>query len=300
MTERTYAYVRSEMLKAQPAPANTRGLMGWARENLFSSPLSIVLSALGALLAAWVIWTILNFGVFNAIWTGSSGADCRTGVQNGNLPDGIHVGACWPYVGAYFDSFIYGRYPVLERWRVDIFFLLTAISTAWVLIPKAPAKALGGVFFLVIYPVASVILLTGGNLDLGLASWIFWALVTGLMTLIALLPVFAGEESIADRAVPLRNAAIIGAGLAAILFLFSFDFGLSRVETPQWGGLLVTLVIAITGIVASLPIGILFALGRRSQMPAIRLISVIFIEFWRGVPLITVLFMSSVMLPLFL
>ncbi|SHN14988.1 amino acid ABC transporter permease [Roseibium suaedae] len=72
------------------------------------------------------------------------------------------------------------------------------------------------------------------------------------------------------------------------------------VETPYWGGLLVTLVIAVTGITASLPLGILFALGRRSHMPIVKLVSVIFIEFWRGVPLITVLFMSSVMLPLFL
>ncbi|MCV0426515.1 MAG: amino acid ABC transporter permease [Roseibium sp.] len=72
------------------------------------------------------------------------------------------------------------------------------------------------------------------------------------------------------------------------------------VETAVWGGLLVTLVIAVTGIVASLPLGIALALGRRSKMPIIKLVSIIFIEFWRGVPLITVLFMSSVMLPLFL
>ncbi len=72
------------------------------------------------------------------------------------------------------------------------------------------------------------------------------------------------------------------------------------VETSVWGGLLVTLVVAIAGIVASLPLGILLALGRRSQLPAVRMLSVGFIEFWRGVPLITVLFMSSVMLPLFL
>ncbi|WP_305985462.1 amino acid ABC transporter permease [Roseibium sp. MMSF_3544] len=72
------------------------------------------------------------------------------------------------------------------------------------------------------------------------------------------------------------------------------------VETAVWGGLLVTMVIAVTGIVASLPLGIALALGRRSKMPIIKLVSIIFIEFWRGVPLITVLFMSSVMLPLFL
>lgn len=77
-------------------------------------------------------------------------------------------------------------------------------------------------------------------------------------------------------------------------------FGLPVVETSQWGGLMLTLVISGVGMTAALPLGILLALGRRSHMPVIRAICVTFIEFWRGVPLITVLFMSSVMLPLFL
>jgi general L-amino acid transport system permease protein len=75
--------------------------------------------------------------------------------------------------------------------------------------------------------------------------------------------------------------------------------GLASVSTAQWGGVLVTIVVAAVGIVVSLPLGILLALGRRSGMPAVRLFSVLFIEFVRGVPLITVLFMASVMLPLF-
>jgi general L-amino acid transport system permease protein len=75
--------------------------------------------------------------------------------------------------------------------------------------------------------------------------------------------------------------------------------GLSDVPTSLWGGILVTIVVATVGIVASLPLGILLALGRRSEMPAVRLLSITFIEFVRGVPLITVLFMASVMLPLF-
>ncbi|AJQ92939.1 amino acid ABC transporter permease [Gynuella sunshinyii] len=82
-------------------------------------------------------------------------------------------------------------------------------------------------------------------------------------------------------------------------FLFYGGMGLEVIETPLWGGLFLTLVIAVTGIVASLPIGILLALGRRSTMPIIRAICVAFIEFWRGIPLITVLFMASVMFPLF-
>jgi general L-amino acid transport system permease protein len=87
--------------------------------------------------------------------------------------------------------------------------------------------------------------------------------------------------------------------VAWVLFLGGM-FGLTLVETSLWGGLFITLVIAITGIVASLPLGILLALGRRSSLPIIKSLSVAFIEIWRGVPLITVLFMASVMLPLFL
>jgi general L-amino acid transport system permease protein len=106
--------------------------------------------------------------------------------------------------------------------------------------------------------------------------------------------------------VPRKVKMILGVFLLVpfpVICFFMFtggSFGLEPVETNLWGGMFLTLVIAITGIVASLPIGILLALGRRSQMPAVRSVCVVFIEFWRGIPLITVLFMSSVMLPLFL
>ncbi|MFO1067035.1 MAG: amino acid ABC transporter permease [Geminicoccaceae bacterium] len=87
--------------------------------------------------------------------------------------------------------------------------------------------------------------------------------------------------------------------VAWILFMGGM-FGLPLVETSMWGGLFLTLVIAITGIVSSLPLGIVLALGRRSKLPIIKSLSVAFIELVRGVPLVTVLFMASVMLPLFL
>ncbi len=111
--------------------------------------------------------------------------------------------------------------------------------------------------------------------------------------------------------VPLLIPRVPRKGLNAILFFGVFPvvafflliggvFGLSHVETRQWGGFLVTLVISFTGIAASLPLGILLALGRRSGLPAVRAFSVVFIEFWRGVPLITVLFFATYMVPLFL
>ncbi len=88
--------------------------------------------------------------------------------------------------------------------------------------------------------------------------------------------------------------------IVSFFLLHGFDaIGLSTVETSSWGGILVTIVVASVGIVVSLPLGILLALGRRSDMPVVRTASVLFIEFVRGVPLITVLFMASLMLPLF-
>jgi general L-amino acid transport system permease protein len=88
--------------------------------------------------------------------------------------------------------------------------------------------------------------------------------------------------------------------VVAFFLLVGGVLGLPHVETRLWGGLLITMVISFTGITLSLPLGIVLALGRRSDFPIIRLLSVVFIEFWRGVPLITVLFFATYMLPLFL
>lgn len=88
--------------------------------------------------------------------------------------------------------------------------------------------------------------------------------------------------------------------LAAFVLLAGGRSGLSPVDTSYWGGFMLTLVVAVTGIALSLPLGILLALGRRSKLRVIRMLSVVYIEFWRGIPLVTVLFMASVMLPLFL
>ena len=82
--------------------------------------------------------------------------------------------------------------------------------------------------------------------------------------------------------------------------MLSGGLGLEAVETRLWGGLFLTLVIAGVGIVLSLPIGVMLALGRRSKLPVVSLLCTIFIEIWRGVPLITVLFMASNMFPLFM
>jgi general L-amino acid transport system permease protein len=98
----------------------------------------------------------------------------------------------------------------------------------------------------------------------------------------------------------LVTSLAVFAGIGIVIAVMGLDRGgLPVVDTRLWGGLLVTLVVSVTGIVASMPVGIALALGRRSTIPLIRIFSITFIEVWRGVPLITVLFFATYMLPLF-
>ena len=127
--------------------------------------------------------------------------------------------------------------------------------------------------------------------------WIDFAVTAAIVSLVAF--VLGGGVRAGGRALVTSVAVFIG--IAVVIQLMGLDRGgLPVVSTNLWGGLLVTLVVSVTGIVTSLPIGIALALGRRSTIPLIRIFSITFIEFWRGVPLITVLFFATYMLPLFL
>ncbi len=118
-----------------------------------------------------------------------------------------------------------------------------------------------------------------------------------LMLALLIIPQFIGKF---PKKAWLGWFLLTGYPLISYFLLVGGVFGLPDIETEKFGGLMLTLVLSFVGIVAALPIGILLALGRRSEMPVIRGICVCFIELWRGVPLISVLFMASVMLPLFL
>ncbi len=211
-------------------PATETGIIGWARQNLFSTPTNTILTLIGIWIAYKAISGVLSWAIFNATWEGLDGSACTW--------DG--AGACWPFITAKFSQFMYGRYPLPDRWRVDLTYVLAIAGLVPLMIPWVPGKLWNAIYMIFIFPVLAFILLVGGM------------------------------------------------------------FGLPYVPTDLWGGLLITLVVASSGIAGAFPIGILLALGRRSRMPIVRWVSVGFIEFVRGVPLITVLFMASVMLPLFL
>ncbi len=131
----------------------------------------------------------------------------------------------------------------------------------------------------------------------GQPVWADFALTAAMVSVV--LFVLNGGFRTGWRALMVSVATFAGIGLV-IALLHLDQGGLPIVDTRLWGGLLVTLVVSVTGIVTSMPVGIALALGRRSTIPLIRVFSVTFIEFWRGVPLITVLFFATYMLPLFL
>ncbi|MGB3417699.1 MAG: amino acid ABC transporter permease [Mesorhizobium sp.] len=239
MQEHDLSFLRAEMAVAQAAPKSEAGTGAWLRKNLFSSVSDSVLTILGLLLVAYFLPPFLEWAFLNAQWTGTDRTFCATVAQGGIQPDGWS-GACWAFVQAKFGQFMFGRYPIDQRWRPILVAVMFVLLLVPLLIPKVPRKGLNAVLFFFVFPVFAFVLLTGG-----------W-------------------------------------------------FGLSHVETPLWGGLLVTLVLSFVGIAISLPLGIVLALGRRSKMPVVKLVCVIFIETVRGIPLVTVLFMASVMLPLFL
>ena len=232
------SFVRTTILAPEPPPAGEKGAGAWVRRNLLATPKDIVLTLLALTFLVWALPHALDWLFVQAVWTGTDRTFCATRVQGGIQPDGWS-GACWAFVNAKFDQFIYGRYPLDERWRPTLVGILFVLLLVPMLIPSLPRKGLNAILLFIVLPIVSFVLLYGG-------------------------------------------------------------FGLEIVDTPLWGGLMVTLVLSFVGIVVSFPVGILLALGRRSHMPVIRMVSIIFIEVVRGVPLITVLFMASVVLPLFL
>ncbi len=315
-SENYTGYVRTEEAPLLPPPPSETGITGWLWHNVISSCADF--TSLGAsvrslimagftLFVTWltisITWGIIDFAFLSAVWSDPAGVKreaCWTVEQGGQLPAGWH-GACWPFITAKMKFFIYGPYDASELWRVNLTGFIGLVGLAWVLIERLPYRRYVGAFLLTGYPLIAIILLTGGAFSVDYGSLSITAIVgLALITLGRLgrrgilgesLGAFAGVYGVAGWFLVIY---------AAVMLVLSADVGLPAIDTNDWGGLLITLVVAVTGIVASLPLGIVLALGRRSSMPVARILSVVFIEFWRGVPLITVLFMASVMLPLFL
>ena len=120
-----------------------------------------------------------------------------------------------------------------------------------------------------------------------------------ILTIVVLFPISIVLFKYVLKTPKAKLALLIAFPIVSFILISGNIFVLMHVETHKWGGLMLTIVVASVGIIASFPIGIMLALGRQSKMPLIRTLCIGFIEFIRGVPLITLLFMASVVLPMF-
>src|SRR5262249_42938406 len=145
-------YISAMPIEPQAAPISTRGPVGWARANLLNGPANAVLTLVFGALAIYAIYELLKFSIIDATWTGADREACLG-------KGGAASGACWPMIKERLAYFVYGSYPIDERWRVDVVFALGAIGLVWVLWLRAPRRDLGGAYFFVVFPIAAICLL---------------------------------------------------------------------------------------------------------------------------------------------
>ena len=244
-------------------PTESKGILRWLKENLFDTWYNALFTLLAIVLLCIVFKGILTWAFTEANW--------------GVIPANLQI-------------FLVGAYPREEIWRVWIVIytlgLLLGVSAGiWGGLALRLAVVIGGV---------------GGGVGIILAFFpatFFnrFGLLGGVVLLAAAL--FLGRDRKGLR------PWVLGGWLLSfpwtMIWLHGFA-GLPTVFTSNWGGLLLTLILAAVGIVVSFPLGVLLALGRRSDLPAIKWFSTAYIETVRGVPLVTILFMAQIMIPIFL
>ena len=248
-------------------PPSSPGLIKWLKKNLFSTWYNALLTFVAAAFVYFILKGVLTW---------------------------VLVTANWAPVTNSLKLFAVGQYPNEELWRLGailfmVSFLMGISWGVWGGIIRTFALALA-------VALGVIALLPVGLEGLGWTlRFCFLAnpILTGIGYLIGRTPVVKGRW------------VLIGWLLSFVLTIFllrGFEGNetIPVVETGLWGGLLLTFLLALIGIVASFPIGVLLALGRQSSLPVVKVFCTLFIELVRGVPLVTILFMFSIILPLFL
>ncbi len=325
------SYVRDEMLPELPPPATEVGIIGWMRENLFSGWLNTILTLIGIAIVYMAVSAALPW-FLNGVWNANSLSECREILQGKS-------GACWGVIRDRFNQLMFGFYPHEEQWRPVLAFVLLLVAIAPILFNPMPLGmkiGWGGfilvglwllrltgaptlaylvflalalpvfhekmarkiLFFSALFPFVMVWLMWGGS-----AWYVISALlgfVIGYLAFRLLEPIIGFLFSIIVSVLVAIGwwfflTAPFAAWMAGIIPL-----ELTPVESRKFGGLMLSVMLGVTGIVGSLPLGIFLALGRQSDLLIVKSISVGFIEFIRGVPLITLLFVASTLLNIFL
>ena len=286
------SFARTEMLPAQKPPVTERGVVKWVRENLFSGPFNTILTLLGFLILYLLVqW--LGPWLMNSVWNAESIQECREIVWANAGPDAS--GACWAMIKERWNQFLFGLYPRALYWRPVLALGLLCIAVAPVLFLSLPRKML---WFTLLYPGIAFYLLWGGSV---------WIPIVAMAGFVVAWLVFRLVQGTVGTAVGAGIAAVAAflwwafVDRAAVDFLSSVaPLSLQSVDSDEFGGFLLAFVIGVTAISFSLPLGILLALGRQSDLLIVKTLCVGFIEFIRGVPLITLLFTASLLLGYFL
>lgn len=253
---------------AQKPPRSEVGVLGWLHANLFSS----VLNSIVTLLTILFLYFVLS-GLFRWVLT-----------------------AYWEPIWANRRLFAVGTYPIAQIWQpaavlLGVTLLFGLSAGRWGSIMRSLATGLGallGVLAVIPFGVQAQSVFAGG-----LALLVLGYLAGLLLRFPSSLLLWAWILSLPLTFVVLKG----GVDLPTLGIMWQFA---PFVDSGMWGGLLITLLLAITGIAFSFPLGVLLALGRRSNLPVVKSFSVAYIEIIRGVPLVTILFMGVTMLPLFL
>jgi len=283
------SYVRTEKLPPAQAPVAQSGVLRWLQENLFSSWFNTLLTVL-SLAAIYGVFIHVWPWFAHAVWNAGSLQECRQ-IVNARWGEDAS-GACFAVIHERWRQFLFGFYPRELYWRPTLAFVLMLVALAPILFAELPRRAL---WFSAAYPGLALWLLWGGTIMLPVA--IYAGLVVGYLAFRAVAPAAPGAVAVA--------AAI----LATVLWWLYLAGPVARalpvgalvpVGSERFGGFTLSVVIGVTGIAGSLPIGILLALGRRSDLFIVRTLCIGFIEFIRGVPLITLLLVASFLLNIFL
>jgi general L-amino acid transport system permease protein len=284
------AFVRKTEIPASPPPYAATGPVKWMRENLFATPANALLTLVSLYVVYLVLGVVLPW-MLNGVWTTSSLSECREVLQG-------TTGACFSVLSERWNQLLFGfQYPSEFYWRPTLALVLFFFAAAPVLFFDLPRKLL---IFTALFPF--------------IAYWLIWGGPV-MVPVVALLG-FLGGFLVYQRLVQGSFAAGFFGGIFAAFVIWYMggwlvpdapvdgdgvvgNFLLPAVPSRQLGGFMLNMMLGVTCVSLSIPIGIALALGRQSSMPLIKIVCVVFIEFVRGVPLITLLFVASVMLSYF-
>ncbi len=286
------SYVRKEMLPQTAPPLRETGAIKWMRENLFSSILNSILT-IGSIVLVFYVISALFPQFANSVWQASSLTECREILASRGLSS--HDGFCFAVITDRWKQLLFGFYPSTEYWRPVLALGLFLVGILPILFNSIPRKFMIGT---AIMPFAMFFLLWGGSL---------WTTVSVALGFVIGWAAFRFITPIAGTIVGLVASILLPivfwtflAGPFAATMQGILPIGIEFIQSKDFGGFTLSLIIGIAAIALSLPLGILLALGRQSDMLIVNKMSTAFIEVIRGVPLIVWLFTASLLLNYFL